>query len=93
MTDIKLSPTRTAVLRGVADGQVKRHKFSMRADHEDRWHVPGEVAKKVDAAVQWLYDAKLIARGQPEHASFFAPRPWRLTEAGEKWLAGNEESA
>lgn len=93
MTDIKLSPTRAAVLRGVAAGQVKRHKGSKPSADKDRWHVPRELPKKVDAAVQWLHNANLIIQGHPEHASFFAPRPWKPTEAGEKWLAENEENA
>jgi hypothetical protein len=84
--DLKLTATRLDLLKAVAAGEVKHRTGSRPSEDCDEWKRPGEVAKKVTVTVKWLRDAGLIANGPKEHASFFAPAPWLLTEVGEHYL-------
>ncbi|BAL87201.1 hypothetical protein AMIS_19810 [Actinoplanes missouriensis 431] len=92
MPEITLTPTRAAVLRAVADGEVKHRRNWGREPDEDVWRPATGGSKKVNATVEWLRQVGLIVLGRPEHASMYAPSSWQLTEAGERWLAENEEN-
>ncbi len=87
---IKLTPARRDVLKAVSDGEVKHHRNWGHDPDEDVWRPATGGRKKVNAAVEFLRQAKLITTGRPEHASMYAPKPWQLTEAGERYL--NEEN-
>ena len=90
MTAVKLTPARAEVLRAVAAGQVKHYRNWGKDPDEDCWGPSGYGrGKKVTAAVEFLLKEKLIEQGPAEHASMYAPKPWKLTEAGEQWLAEN----
>lgn len=93
MADIKLTASRSDVLRGVAAGEVKHHRNWGRDPDEDVWRPGGYGRKKVNGVVAFLKEARLIKLGPPEHASMYAPQPWQLTEAGEQWLAENDGNA
>ena len=93
MSTLALTEARRAVLQAVAVGEVKHHQSWGHNPNEDVWRPATGVRKKVNGAVAWLKQAGLVALGRPEHASLYAPRPWQLTEAGEKWLAENEKNA
>lgn len=94
MTDLKLTPARAEILRAVAAGQVKHYRNWGKDPDEDCWSPSGYGrGKRVTAAVDFLRQAKLIETGPAEHASMYAPKPWRLTEAGQRWLSEHEEGA
>lgn len=93
MDSINLTPARAEVLRAVAAGEVKHHRNWGRDPVEDKWRPAGSVSKRVTATVNFLRDAGLIKVGPAEHASMYAPQPWLLTEAGERWLADNDGGA
>lgn len=87
MATAKLTEARADVLRGVAAGEVKHHRNWGPDPDEDVWRPGGYGRKKVNGAVQFLKEAGLVKIGPAEHASMYAPQPWQVTEAGEKWLA------
>jgi hypothetical protein len=93
MNDVKLSATREAVLRGVALGEVKHHRNWGHDPDEDVWRPATGGRKKVNAAVKYLRDARLVALGPATGPSMYSARLWQLTEAGERWLAEHEEAA
>jgi len=87
MADVKLTPARLDVLKAVAAGQVKHYRNWGKDPDEDCWSPSGHGrGKKVTAAIEFLRKEKLIEMGPAEHASMYAPKPWRLTEAGEEYL-------
>ncbi|MFI1994751.1 hypothetical protein [Actinoplanes sp. NPDC020271] len=91
MADVKLTPARAEVLRGVAAGQVVRWgSMDTSAPDVDRWTWSPGAARKVNREMAALHDAGLV-RYEREAGRLHAL--WQLTEAGEKWLAENEENA
>lgn len=89
MPNLKLTPARLDVLKGVAAGEVSQHRSWGHDPDEDVWRPATGGRKKVNGAVAWLKDADLIALGPAVGPSMYAAKPWQLTEAGEKYLAEN----
>lgn len=91
MTTITLTPARAAVLKAVGDGKVTHHR-SMRTsepDHDEHELSPGR-HRKVTRDMQFLAEAGL-AHYRMESGRLDAT--WKLTTAGEQWLAENEGRA
>lgn len=91
MTDVKLTPARADVLKGVAAGEVNHHRNWGRDPDEDIWRPAGDVRRRVNATVGFLRKAGLIRVGPATGPSMYSPQPWQLTEAGEQWLAEHSE--
>ena len=93
MPDLKLTAARVDVLKGVAAGEVTHRRNWGHDPDEDVWKPGGYGRKRVNAAIKALADAKLIYQGAPVGPSMYASRPWRLTAAGEQWLAQHEQES
>lgn len=93
MVDIKLTAARADVLRAVAAGEVSHHRNWGHDPDEDKWRRPGERGKKVNAIVGFLRQARLVELGPASGPSMYSPKPWKLTTAGERWLAENGGAA
>lgn len=89
MTDVKLTPARAEVLRGVANGEVKHHRNWGHDPDDDLWRPATGGRKRVNAAIAWLREAGLVTLGCASGPFMYASKPWQLTEAGEQWLAEN----
>lgn len=94
MSDIKLTPTRAAVLRGVAAGQVvHKRQWDVKKPSPDVWTwIPG-AQRTVTADMKKLRELRLVRIGRALSASAFSAQVWELTEAGEQWLADNPEES
>ncbi|HEY6117216.1 MAG TPA: hypothetical protein VI172_14790 [Candidatus Dormibacteraeota bacterium] len=92
MSDIKLTPTRAAVLRGVSKGQVLHSRqWDTKKPDPDVWTWTPGAQRTVTADMKKLRDLNLVRIGRALSASAFSAQTWELTEAGEQWLADNPE--
>jgi hypothetical protein len=93
MGDVRLTDARAEVLRAVAAGEVNRHRSWGHDPDEDVWRQDGCGRRKVNGAVAFLKDVKLIKLGPAVGPSRYAAQPWQLTAAGEEWLARAEQAS
>lgn len=92
MSTIKLTPTRAAILRGVAAGQVVHHRtWDRKKPDYDVWTWMAGATRKVTADITKLKDAGLIRVGRATGPSMYATQVWELAPAGQEWLSSNPE--
>jgi hypothetical protein len=93
VADLKMTPTRIALLRAVADPGVEVAAKIRRGNSWSTADVflrePGSGERKVTAEVSKLEAAGLVRLG-PSGVRYFTPRDYSLTEAGEKVLADHD---
>lgn len=89
MSALNMTPARIAILRAVADPNIE--VYATITVHSwaaaDVWmREPGEMKQKVTGKVKPLVSAGLV-KVAPVGTRYHQPRPYTLTEAGEKILA------
>jgi hypothetical protein len=96
MPELRPTRTRLALLRAVADGAVTAHNNSPARGWKTTWSQVDLVGagwpmagaarwRTVTAAVRELEDAGWVRAG-PRLGSYYAPRPWEITDMGKAVL-------
>ncbi|TDC34234.1 hypothetical protein E1211_17970 [Micromonospora sp. 15K316] len=88
MASLKMTPTRLAVLRAIAAGEVSRHRGWTKSEKtRDIWS--GNGGQNVTRTCNDLTNAnpRLAVTGRSTGPSIYSPQVWELTEAGRKVLA------
>ncbi|MEU8158081.1 hypothetical protein AB0B94_30880 [Micromonospora sp. NPDC048986] len=94
MADLNMTPTRVALLRGVAAGQVDHHRtWDVKKPDYDVWKWMPGAQRRVTTDIAKLRAAKLIEVGPAKGPSMYASQPWRLTDAGRQVLADLDATA
>lgn len=94
MVDLKPTAARLALLRAITDPDVKVYSFREFSTDKPMsvWHLPDHSERVVTVRVAEMETAKLIEKGAASGPSWYARRPWEITEAGRAWLAEHEEN-
>lgn len=79
MSDLYPTKTRLALLRDVADGVVWGRRS---AGRDANWNAWRGVTGRVTASIREMERVGWVKLGRPESPSFYASRPYELTDAG-----------
>lgn len=93
MTDLKPTAARLALLRAIADPGVTVYTCREFASGKPMsvWNLPDHSERLVTKRCADLAAAKLIEKGKASGPSWYARRPWEITEAGRAWLAEHDK--
>ncbi|MEU8334768.1 hypothetical protein [Micromonospora tulbaghiae] len=95
-TPLKMTDTRLAVMRAIAEGQVKRHRGWGKGEKtRDVYRPDSGPEKNVTRTCNDLTraDPRLAVTGRSEGPSIYSPQVWELTDAGRKVLADCDAKA
>jgi hypothetical protein len=91
VADLRMTPTRAALLRAVADPDIE--VFAVFGGLRGSWSTadvwirePGRALRKVTALAGWLEAVGMVRRG-PVRNRYHAPRHYTLTDNGRAALA------